>query len=206
MNYDQRREYRWPWRTISCDTWRPALSHRVDGWRGEIVSMCITYHIIYNCRGYLQHAAQSIFHLFNGGVNGHDPGRSIGLGWQQNWFRFERLDRGKKEPKNLSFLSNYRYGSWTRAAPSERPTMTTTLFHSWWPRRTWLPVANHPQTDGRPTTRWTPVHGKRGQPAPTKSLVHISANNNMSTTWLSSPKGVPAPEGTCWLTALDINT
>jgi hypothetical protein len=90
----------------------------------------ISYHIIYNCRGYLQNAAQSIFHLFNGGVYGHDPGRSIGLGWQQNWFRFEKLDRGKKEPRNLSFLSNYRYGSWTRAAPSERPTMTTTLFHS----------------------------------------------------------------------------
>lgn len=28
----------------------------------------ISYHIIYNCRGYLQHVAQSIFHLFNGGV------------------------------------------------------------------------------------------------------------------------------------------
>jgi hypothetical protein len=78
---------------------RPYPTEWMGGGRDRFHVYYISYHIIYNCRGYLQHVAQSIFHLFNGGVYGHDPGRSIRLGWQQNWFRFERLDREKKSRK-----------------------------------------------------------------------------------------------------------
>lgn len=76
----------------------------------------------------------------------------------------------------MSFLSNYRYGSWTRAAPSERPTMTTTLFHSWWPRRTWLlPVANHPQRDTADQLGELRFTERGASLRRLKSLVHISA-------------------------------
>ena len=214
MNYDLRREYRW---LVHDERYHATLwdchgyiSHRVDGKvRGQSSITSISYRV------YILHVERRLpnylFYLW------YYVQYDLLADWQANRIGFHLKGsigrKGKKKKRKLvSFPiidmevghAPYSFSSFDYYS-EETTTMTTTLFHSWWPTHSLLLSQIIGDDIGRRPGALSTDETQVFQTS-LKNCIGKNSVDHGDPAAFFQPKRSVSLEGMCWLTALDINT